>query len=320
MRLHQRVGRLNRIGQRDLVKVMLFQNPDTVESRIWALLNEKLERIRRSINAVTEEPEDLHQLVLGIARPGTLDAVFSKADQVPREKLDQWFDQETGQMGGEDAVRVVQNLLGHAQHFDFAQVSDRVPKLDLQDLAPFFRLSLRQNRRQLTDEGGLLAFKTPEPWLRASGIRPRYDDVHFERKSSSGKKGTILGVGSRLFDTALEQACQLPDTYAAVTHGVFTGLLLIFRCFDRITGNLAQPKTVVCGILQDAQGMRLLKDWQVLQTLNELAGTIKPPAEADPAPGAAPAGDTDILSQAEAMLRGAFPSLDLPFRQPDLDC
>ena len=39
MRLHQRVGRLNRIGQRETVKVMLFQNPDTVESRIWALLN-----------------------------------------------------------------------------------------------------------------------------------------------------------------------------------------------------------------------------------------------------------------------------------------
>jgi SNF2 family DNA or RNA helicase len=40
MRLHQRVGRLNRIGQRELVKVMLFQNPDTVESRIWTLLTE----------------------------------------------------------------------------------------------------------------------------------------------------------------------------------------------------------------------------------------------------------------------------------------
>ena len=69
-------------------------------------------------------------------------------------------------MGGEDAVRVVQDLLGHAQHFDFAQVSDRVPKLDLPDLAPFFRLALRQNRRQLTETGGVLAFKTPESWQR----------------------------------------------------------------------------------------------------------------------------------------------------------
>ena len=51
-------------------------------------------------------------------------------------------------MGGEDSVRVVQDLIGHAQHFDFAQVSERVPKLDLPDLLPFFRLALRFNRRQ----------------------------------------------------------------------------------------------------------------------------------------------------------------------------
>src|SRR5450432_3580291 len=133
-------GRLNRIGQADVVKVMLFQNPDTVESRIWALLNEKLERITHSINAVTEAPEDMHQLVLGVAGPSVLDAVFSQADTVPRAKLAEWFDQQTGQMGGEDSVRVVQDLIGHAQHFDFAQVSERVPKLDLPDLAPFFRL------------------------------------------------------------------------------------------------------------------------------------------------------------------------------------
>src|SRR5262249_49780241 len=125
MRLHQRVGRLNRIGQREIVKVMLFQNPDTVESRIWTLLNEKLDRIKQSINAVTEEPEDLHQLVLGIAGPGLLETVFSQADSIPRTSLAEWFDQQTGQMGGEDAVRVVQDLLGHSRHFDFAEVSGR---------------------------------------------------------------------------------------------------------------------------------------------------------------------------------------------------
>ena len=319
MRLHQRVGRLNRIGQRDIVKVMLFQNPDTVESRIWALLNEKLERIRQSINAVTEEPEDLHQLVLGIARPGMLDEVFSQANFVPRAKLDEWFDHQTGQMGGEDAVRVVQDLLGHAQHFDFAQVSDRVPKLDLPDLVPFFMLALRQNRRQLTEAAGLLSFKTPETWQRTVGVRPRYDDVHFERKPSSAKKGTILGVGSRLFDAALEQACQMPDTYAAVTDDPETGLLLIFRCYDRITGNLAQPKTIIYGVLCDAESLQILKDWQVLQMLNELACTLKPVADSEPAPGAAPPGNREILARAEALLREAFPSLDLPFRQPELE-
>jgi len=319
MRLHQRVGRLNRIGQKDVVKVMLFQNPDTVESRIWALLNEKLERIRRSINAVAEEPEDLHQLVLGVARPGMLDTVFSTADQVPRAKLEEWFDEQTGQMGGEDAVRVVRDLLGHAQHFDFAQVSDKVPKLDLPDLAPFFRLALRHNRRQLTEVEGLLAFKTPEPWLRTPGVKPRYEDVHFDRNSKMQKKGTILGVGSRLFDAALEQACHLPEAYAVVPAGIGTGPLLVFRSYDRVTGNPAQPKSIILGVACDAGGDRLLKDWEVLQWLNGLSLAIKPFAETEAVLGFVPPGDQGILSKAEAFVRSAFPSLDLPFRQPELE-
>jgi hypothetical protein len=301
------------------VKVMLFQNPDTVESRIWALLNEKLERIRQSINAVTEEPEDLHQLVLGIARPGVLDTVFSDASFVPRAKLDEWFDHHTGQMGGEDAVRVVQDLLGHAQHFDFGQVSDRIPKLDLPDLAPFFRLALRQNRRQLTETGGLMAFKTPEPWQRSVGVRPRYDDVHFERNSGSRVKGTILGVGNRLFDSVLEQACQTPDTYAAVSDQGGQNLLLVFRCYDRVTGNPSQPKTVICGVLWEAESIRIIKDWQILRVLNELAPTLRPSTDAEPHTQVAPPGKAEILTRAASLVRDAFRSLDLPFLQPELE-
>lgn len=35
MRLHQRVGRLNRYGQKHPVEVVTLRNPATVESRIW---------------------------------------------------------------------------------------------------------------------------------------------------------------------------------------------------------------------------------------------------------------------------------------------
>lgn len=319
MRLHQRVGRLNRIGQRDIVKVMLFQNPDTVESRIWELLNEKLERIRRSINAVAEEPEDLHQLVLGIARPGMLDAVFSAADQVPRAKLEEWFDQQTGQMGGEDAVRVVQDLLGHAQHFDFAQVSEKVPKLDLPDLAPFFRLALRYNRRQVTEAEGMLAFKTPESWQRTPGIKPRYDDAHFARRPPTPKKGTILGIGSRVFDAALQQACQLTPSYALSHQTDKPGVLFVFRTYDRITGNPAQPKSIVLGVHYMGGEFGLYKDWEVLQWLNAISSNLKPLTGEETTPASAAAGDSALLARADAMARAALDSLDLPFRQPELE-
>jgi hypothetical protein len=248
-----------------------------------------------------------------------LDTVFSQAQFVPQAKLDEWFDSQTGQMGGEDAVRVVQDLLGHAQHFDFANVSDRVPKLDLPDLAPFFRLALRYNRRQITETDGSFAFKTPDPWLRGAAIRQRYEDVHFERKRAPRKKGTVLGVGNRLLDAALEQACKLPDTYASLSGDSATELLLVFRCYDRITGNPAQPKAVICGIISKAGKRHIIKDWQVLQTANEVASNIRPSLDSEIGPTHVNPGDKGLLDQAEVMLREAIPSMDLPFRQPELE-
>jgi hypothetical protein len=164
-----------------------------------------------------------------------------------------------------------------------------------------------------------MAFKTPESWQRTIGVKPRYDDVHFERRPSSGKKGTILGVGGRLFDAALEQACQLPDAYTEGAFGSETGLLFVFRCYDRITGNVAQPKTIIYGVLREGESIRILKDWQVLQMLNELASNLKPPADSDPATSVSPRGNTETLIRAEDLLREAFSTLDLPFRQPELE-
>lgn len=319
MRLHQRVGRLNRIGQREVVKVMLFQNPDTVEFRIWELLNQKLERIRCSINAAAEQPEDLHQLVLGIDRPSNLDTVFAAADQVPRARLEEWFDQATGQLGGEDAVRVVQNLIGHAQHFDFAEVSDRVPKLDLPDLAPFFRLIVRHNRRQISETNGMLAFKTPEAWLRTPGIRPRYDDAHFNRRTDPSSRGTILGIGSRVFDTALEQALRLPDCYAVFPCEGACDFLFVFRTYDRVTGNPAQPKSIMFGVIHDSAGYRIMMDWQLLLCLNHVADSTKVAATDDPPIAQVALGEPLILRGAESEARAAIPFLGLPFRQPDLE-
>ncbi|MCB1470355.1 MAG: DEAD/DEAH box helicase family protein, partial [Rhizobiaceae bacterium] len=61
MRLHQRVGRLSRYGQTRPVSVYILRNPQTVEARIWDLLNAKLERIQAALSSVMEEQEDISQ-------------------------------------------------------------------------------------------------------------------------------------------------------------------------------------------------------------------------------------------------------------------
>ena len=319
MRLHQRVGRLNRIGQKDLVKVMLFQNPDTVEARIWALLSDKLERISVSINAVTEQREDLKQLVLGIAGPGIIESIFSGASFIEPGSLSKWFDTQTGQIGGEDVVKAVHDLLGHAQQFDFAQVSGTVPKLDLPALEPFFRLALRYNHRQVTEKEGRLSFKTPEEWNKHAGIKARYEGIHFVRKVKGKDKGHVLGIGMKVFDCALNQAQGMAASCASLPKGSLSGTLCVYRCFDRITGDPAKPSGIVCSVLLEDGSARLLRDSETMELLNQLVPTLKGWNDLEGHFREGPGGDPELLKRARSIVEEKLSDLGLPFRQPDLE-
>ncbi|MBW7928916.1 MAG: DEAD/DEAH box helicase, partial [Fimbriimonadaceae bacterium] len=96
MRLHQRVGRLNRYGQKRAVRVFLLRNPATVEARIWALLEAKLVRIQAALSASMEEAEDIAQLVIGMQGGRFFDELFAEGTTAvsdsKRERLADWFD------------------------------------------------------------------------------------------------------------------------------------------------------------------------------------------------------------------------------------
>ena len=86
MRLHQRVGRLNRYGQTRQVEVITLRNPATVESRIWDKLNNKIQNIMLALGHAMDEPEDLMQLVLGMTAPSLFLNLFAEASEVPTEQ------------------------------------------------------------------------------------------------------------------------------------------------------------------------------------------------------------------------------------------
>lgn len=62
-----------------------------------------------------------------------------------------------------------------------------------------------------------------------------------------------------------------------------------------------------------------MRDWQVLEILNEQGSNIKMSYGSETSVEAAPPGDREILERAEAVMRQTFPFLDLPYRQPDLE-
>lgn len=272
MRLHQRVGRLNRYGQTHQVEVISIRNPSTVEARIWSKLDEKLSRINEAFAHVMDTPEDLKQLVLGITSPHFFGRLFSDAVEKPQEQLSDWFDEQTATFGGEDAVEVVEALVGSVHRFDFQQVSPRIPKVDLPDLRPFIEAALTLNGRRVVGTDKTISFNTPDAWRVSPAVRQKYEGMLFDRRDRSPDAAQhLLGVGHKVIDQAVTQAKTRDAAVASLPASMLPQSIVILRIQDRVTDGTVKPPILI-GVVLNSNGSAadVLADWKVLKLLNGL--------------------------------------------------
>lgn len=280
MRLHQRVGRLSRYGQTRPVQVFILRNPDTVEARIWDLLNAKLERIQAALDVAMDEREDISQLVIGQSGP-TIESIFAEGQtrfqgggKQADEGVAKWFDQASATIGGEDIVKSVRSMLGNVARFDFAQVGKDIPKVDLPDLERFLRLELdRQNKRAMKRPDGWEVI-APEEWNRSDyAIAKRYTGLVFDRHAKIDRKQAptrLIGVGHALFDRALKESLAREAFLARCSR--LDASLLVASITDEVTGSGQMVSSIIVGACCEADGtITIMRDWELLQRLNRLA-------------------------------------------------
>lgn len=309
MRLHQRVGRLNRYGQKKAVEVVSIRNPDTVEGMIWGKLETKLASIMQALGAAMDEPEDLLQLVLGMTSPGFFNQLFDQAKEVPKEKLAAWFDEKSRTFGGDAAIETVNKLVGHAQSFDLSGLKD-VPPIDLPALKPFFIGALSINGRRPKADGEFLSFKTPEKWINHPAIKREYSGMGFDRKTKLESGSDLVGVGHPLVTRAMQQAESFTGV-VAIARGLERPVL-VMQISDRVTDGGSHVQEVLVGMMAHGVGYELVKDWQLLLLLNELSSTDC--AGFLPNPQLA----FDWIQDAKVSLIKYLPELDLPFAVPNI--
>lgn len=318
MRLHQRVGRLSRYGQTRPVEVVTIRNPDTVESRIWECLDRKLARITRAFQGAMEDPEDMRQLVIGMASQQVFTDVFAEAprDMSP-EGLETWFNAKTATFGGRDAVEAVRSMIGNVARFDFVDVADQIPRVDLPDLMPFVKAVLAMLGRRPTQIDEIrLSFRTPEEWADDFAIADRYQ-LLFAREQRPRKDEDIAGIGLRVVNRAVDAAIKTTDALAIV--GGLDGLIAVFTLSDRVTGSDGTIRKVVVGMHRKPDGVwNLLRDWELLKTLNEIAD--RPRSSALHSPKGDVTDLRSILMGAETSLRSRAEDLRLPFQRVATEC
>ena len=318
MRLHQRVGRLSRYGQANPVDVVTVRNPDTVESRIWDLLDEKLERINLAFQGAMDDPEDIRQLVIGMASPGMFTKVFANADPaLSRQTLGDWFDAETATFGGEDAVHTVRDLVGHVSRFDFGTVADQIPRVDLPDLVPFFKAILAVRSRRYSQADNLrLSFLPPEEW-KGDFLIAAVDrfDLLFAREPQPREGEDVAGIGLRVVDRAVRDAVELTAAFATIRD--WDAPIFVFKVRDRITSSDGSLRAVIVAAQLDANGnWSLIRDWELIQRLNPLADKPRSPVFGD----SVPAFDvSDLVESARRYVVSRIDALDLPFALPTVE-
>jgi len=316
MRLHQRVGRLNRYGQKKTVDVITLRNPATVESRIWDLLNTKLERIMEALGGAMDDPEDLLQLVLGMSSPSVFTDLFSNAHAIRKDRLDGWFDNKSTTFGGKEAIDTVKTLVGNAARFDLSALKD-VPPVDLPDLRSFFENMLTLHQRRIIRSGEALSFKTPEPWLDEIGIRRKYNELVFNRdipREESADK--VIGVGHKVFDKAMQIAVEFPVALTFTSNIDYP--LVVFQVFDRITGQSGHMRQAIvaveCRAIDQVHSWATLRDWQALEILNRIQSKGK--SSNKPEIKVALLGR--LVEQAHQRISSEVESFNFPFRIPEI--
>jgi len=321
MRLHQRVGRINRYGQTEQVEVISLRNPETVESRVWERIEEKIDRINRTIGSAMADPEDFKELLLGMTSQKDFTELFSDAVFKDTDSFDRWFDGKTARFGGENVITAVKNILGNSEKFDFTTAQQLLPKLDLIDLKPFFKAMLFYSNKRIEETEHGITFKTPEEWQADYAVDMYYKDMKFDRHiKGDNSLRHILGIGSRTFNMAINQALGFSSVVSQYSE--LKEMFFIFQIYDRITEEKINIRNKIAGISFCGLTKKLYTDNDLLPILNNLYNkcnkkSIKEIPENH--------YNRELLylerlsKQAKDTIIDNYKNLDIPFKKPEIE-
>lgn len=157
MDVEQRIGRIHRYKQAQTVQIYNLVLSDTIEGRIFLLLEEKLEAIASALGKVDEEgkvAEDLRSQILGqLSERLNYDRLYQEALSDPELKRTR-LELEAALSNAKEAREVVFNLF---QDLDGFSLDEYLPFADtatgIQRIARFFRRALAENGSEFRETG-----------------------------------------------------------------------------------------------------------------------------------------------------------------------
>ena len=255
MDIEQRIGRIHRYGQRDTAQVYNLVLSDTIEGRIFLLLDDKLTEIARAVGKVDDQgnvAEDLRAQVLGqLSERLNYDRLYQEALSDPELKRTQ-VELEAALSNSREAREVVFNLFQDLDGFsldDYKPFSDVAPSLDR--LVLFFAAAAADRQLKLVK----LDEKNYE-LLGADGARrARFTlDREFANEHDDLE---LMGLDHPLVQEELTRWRALPpeEIGIAVTGDVAEPVLLSLWMVEASAGN-GERRVVVQAVAVKVDGTR----------------------------------------------------------------
>lgn len=222
MAVEQRIGRIHRYGQEDTVQVYTLIARDTVEERIYDILQAKLREVAKAIGKTDprtgEVAEDFERDVLGFigGRP-------DYQELYRRAILDKNFKHTEAELARmvSEALKAREALAGLAQDLStfniesYRKLEGRYP---LEEFGRWAREGVLRLGGAVLPDGPFWTLHTPESLLTSSRCAPKYERVTFDRSLATRTRRCELGgIGHPLMDSLLEtlQSPAFPGDVAA---------------------------------------------------------------------------------------------------------
>mgnify|MGYP003146038200 CR=1 FL=1 len=209
MDLEQRIGRIHRYGQQHTAQVYNLVLSDTIEGKIFLLLDDKLKEIAKALGKVDEHgevAEDLRSQILGqLSERLSYESLYAQAISDPELKRTR-LELEQALSNASEARDVVYELFQDLDGFsldDYEPFSDTSEGMD--EIVRFVRTAAEDEGKTFRpEENGVFAISAPDngPQLRFTTDR----DASIESESID-----LLGLDHALVVEYMQQFRNLPD-------------------------------------------------------------------------------------------------------------
>ena len=256
MDLEQRIGRIHRYGQEHTAQVYNLVLSDTIEGKIFLLLDDKLKEIAKTLGKVDEHgevAEDLRSQILGqLSERLSYESLYAQAISDPELKRTR-LELEQALSNASEARNVVYELF---QDLDGFSLDDYQPFSDtsegMNEIVRFIRTAVEEDGKKFRPDGeGIFAISTPgngEP-LRFTTDRDASIDT---------ENVDLLGLDHPTVVNYMQHFRSLPDDQVGIrvrSEDGRTGILSIWHV--TMQGDRGETRNQMLTLAVDAEGQRI---------------------------------------------------------------